>query len=285
MAQPREAGGRAHPRSRGENIASRKFPVYAPGSSPLTRGKRQPARRARRPKGLIPAHAGKTFAPTPSSPCSEAHPRSRGENAVLGMISIHENGSSPLTRGKLRERVFHVVKPGLIPAHAGKTTAASMRASRSSAHPRSRGENLEIANPRGEREGSSPLTRGKRAQARGVAERDGLIPAHAGKTQSQPDAAPDRWAHPRSRGENSYADKTDVTGSGSSPLTRGKQQKPLAYAQGHGLIPAHAGKTGPRWLVVSRGTAHPRSRGENSVASGCSHWSPGSSPLTRGKRP
>ena len=55
--------------------------------------------------------------------------------------------------------------PRLIPAHAGKTVGVFEAGCELRAHPRSRGENLEIANPRGEREGSSPLTRGKHAFA------------------------------------------------------------------------------------------------------------------------
>ena len=51
---------RAHPRSRGENLARRLVFLRCWGSSPLTRGK--PRRRGCSPhsRGLIPAHAGKT---------------------------------------------------------------------------------------------------------------------------------------------------------------------------------------------------------------------------------
>ena len=53
---------------------------------------------------------------------------------------------------------------------------------------------------------------------------------------------------------------------GSSPLTRGKLSDALRLAAHPGLIPAHAGKTPtslPRGVTPR---AHPRSRGENSVA-------------------
>ena len=71
--------------------------------------------------------------------------------------------------------------------------------------------------------------------------------------------------------------------SGSSPLTRGKQESRCTPPQAKRLIPAHAGKTGfrrrsRRWL-----TAHPRSRGENRRARAGLPLGPGSSPLTRGK--
>ena len=70
----------AHPRSRGENSARRRFALRAAGSSPLTRGKPpQP-----------PAPAGVQL----------AHPRSRGENETAEGVEIEARGSSPLTRGK-----------------------------------------------------------------------------------------------------------------------------------------------------------------------------------------
>ena len=49
------------------------------------------------------------------------------------------------------------------------------------------------------------------------------------------------------------------------------------------LIPAHAGKTSCGRSTARAGTAHPRSRGENSRCKRRRCWSAGSSPLTRGK--
>ena len=93
----------AHPRSRGENNRFSDGQKLATGSSPLTRGK--PVRvgwclaRAR----LIPAHAGKTGCGLPQLRRSWAHPRSRGENVLVPHVVIFWSGSSPLTRGKLRD--------------------------------------------------------------------------------------------------------------------------------------------------------------------------------------
>ena len=152
----------AHPRSRGENFAPVIPILMEIGSSPLTRGKpgsRSTERSARR---LIPAHAGKTvsfdFLPFPA----RAHPRSRGENSVEEHIGISEEGSSPLTRGKLGSGRQGRQNRGLIPAHAGKTSQRPSPRALGRAHPRSRGENVtEALDLTGER-GSSPLTRGKR---------------------------------------------------------------------------------------------------------------------------
>ena len=49
---------------------------------------------------LIPAHAGKTDRGCVPGGGLEAHPRSRGENAVNTKAISDQTGSSPLTRGK-----------------------------------------------------------------------------------------------------------------------------------------------------------------------------------------
>ena len=71
---------------------------------------------------------------------------------------------------------------------------------------------------------------------------------------------------------------------GSSPLTRGKRRRFREWPGRTRLIPAHAGKTRqcPPWFPDR--TAHPRSRGENSLRFFARVTRAGSSPLTRGKR-
>ena len=152
---------RAHPRSRGENIAPCFHVSHDAGSSPLTRGKLCVQRRAETFLGLIPAHAGKMKHITYLKRLTRAHPRSRGENTTLGPNCCPVSGSSPLTRGKLCVQRRAETFLGLIPAHAGKIWAAAFTVRSETAHPRSRGENeahnlLEMLNM-----GSSPLTRGK----------------------------------------------------------------------------------------------------------------------------
>ena len=132
----------AHPRSRGENGQRSAAYFAARGSSPLTRGK--PRGQAQRPRGpgLIPAHAGKTSRALSALGNLGAHPRSRGENGTASPQVMCAQGSSPLTRGK-RDRLPDLRrKPGLIPAHAGKTRRPCGKTRGSRAHPRSRGENM-----------------------------------------------------------------------------------------------------------------------------------------------
>ena len=131
--------------------------------------------------------------------------------------------------------------------------------------------------------GSSPLTRGKLDCVPVTGERAGLIPAHAGKTKPIRERILKLAAHPRSRGENVGAARTQRGDSGSSPLTRGKPRDHRPNARLRGLIPAHAGKTRPRRGRRGRRRAHPRSRGENRSARRALTPPSGSSPLTRGK--
>ena len=192
----------AHPRSRGENAPTPTAAVAPSGSSPLTRGKRAACSSETRASRLIPAHAGKTCLYTSFKLVSEAHPRSRGENAcIFGELEAH-GGSSPLTRGKLRGIWTRVLPGRLIPAHAGKTPCAGRSGTRSPAHPRSRGENKKTLEELSEAGGSSPLTRGKPTPNAYDTHLDGLIPAHAGKTVGGDPTGVPPGAHPRSRGEN-----------------------------------------------------------------------------------
>ena len=132
--------------------------------------------------------------------------------------------------------------------------------------------------------GSSPLTRGKPRLWACRSRLAGLIPAHAGKTQTRGRVSRPARAHPRSRGENVATDVRRANVSGSSPLTRGKLGGVGDDKHASGLIPAHAGKTRLAVRLASELGAHPRSRGENWAPSPASHTQAGSSPLTRGKR-
>ena len=283
--QRRDAGAHpaAHPRSRGENNHPDLLHSLPVGSSPLTRGK--------------PSLCSAASTPRP------AHPRSRGENRVMVSVPRLRTGSSPLTRGKLGRAcdAGHVGR--LIPAHAGKTSRVGSVCRERPAHPRSRGENASIGPPRPSDPGSSPLTRGKRSQARRHGVSGGLIPAHAGKTLTGSAARSIRRAHPRSRGENMLTRRSTTYLTGSSPLTRGKRRmsrgsaveygsSPLTRGKPRlcasmicrpGLIPAHAGKTGWTPDRACHRPAHPRSRGENARLACLSRRMVGSSPLTRGK--
>ena len=220
----RASGGRAHPRSCGENTPVSTCTISPRGSSPLMRGKPEHAGRNLRRRGLIPAHAGKTRACRAEPTSTRAHPRSRGENPPPLEVPKYAMGSSPLTRGK-PGRVHGVTERlGLIPAHAGKTPGHRTTTLSAKAHPRSCGENMAMPRSVRSRTGSSPLTRGKHELnlRSGLTER--LIPAQAGKTKFPVSCLVALGAHPRSRGENLRFGGLVPPDDGSSPLTRGKRR-------------------------------------------------------------
>ena len=235
--------GQAHPRACGENLTSEEKTRARQGSSPRMRGKRRRVRRVRLTGGLIPAHAGKTFARVMTRVRHWAHPRACGENLSTGEEDIILAGSSPRMRGKRPRELVEIPPRGLIPAHAGKTDWDHLRAAGSWAHPRACGENnkadIIVTNP----PGSSPRMRGKLwyfSKAQGEAR---LIPAHAGKTLWASSHRTTGPAHPRACGENGVRGTFSSAWSGSSPRMRGKPWFSFLSCGRLGLIPAHAGKT------------------------------------------
>ena len=186
-------------------------------------------------------------------------------------------------RGKHNTRWDELRGDGLIPAHAGKTLAAELGITQATAHPRACGENKICDFERSGSRGSSPRMRGKLAELQTLAERERLIPAHAGKTGAYRRASMMSEAHPRACGENRYTSLGPWALYGSSPRMRGKLCAACGGGYADGLIPAHAGKTLPRLMVARRARAHPRACGENVAQGqlGALPW--GSSPRMRGK--
>ena len=150
------------------------------GSSPLARGTFERKLLLWVRSRLIPARAGNIINLLVSIFILPAHPRSRGEHAILSLDPIITAGSSPLARGTypgLRQEV-HGVR--LIPARAGNICLPGLPASLGAAHPRSRGEHEGTDEIPEHYRGSSPLARGT---FRGWHYKVGLtrlIPARAG---------------------------------------------------------------------------------------------------------
>ena len=193
-------------------------------------------------------------------------------------------GSSPRVRGKRYEPEGGLVRTGLIPACAGKTSSPESSSGPLRAHPRVCGENTARPIPIGSGEGSSPRVRGKRQAQAWQALNRRLIPACAGKTTSRTQTAGASEAHPRVCGENALSRGLIHGLEGSSPRVRGKQTHGRRPGIEPRLIPACAGKTGSTIRYRRHGWAHPRVCGENSgpgTARACG-W--GSSPRVRGKR-
>ena len=91
----------------------------------------------------------------------------------------------------------------------------------SEAHPRSRGEHLLKSAQAKIFRGSSPLARGTRPDRVERATARRLIPARAGNIRKKRIMTFSASAHPRSRGEHSFANLRAPFTVGSSPLARG----------------------------------------------------------------
>ena len=170
---------------------------------------------------LIPARAGNTRARWRVLGRVSAHPRSRGEHALLRCVPWWCFGSSPLARGTLISFLAPIVAFRLIPARAGNTGSHTGGIVICPAHPRSRGEHMGNHSFLARGCGSSPLARGTHSFVlrRYCCAR--LIPARAGNTRSARHASKNFSAHPRSRGEHTTTFERNRKCPGSSPLARG----------------------------------------------------------------
>ena len=153
------------------------------------------------------------------------------------------------------------------------------------AHPRAGGENDGAAAKPQDPTGSSPRGRGKLDASPTPVLNLGLIPARAGKTDTQAKAPSRSAAHPRAGGENAPLAPTPERRPGSSPRGRGKRTRPIRGIRLPGLIPARAGKTTQTQRSSRPGEAHPRAGGENGSRRARRSTFSGSSPRGRRKRP
>ena len=194
-------------------------------------------------------------------------------------------GSSPHTRGALRQQ--HLPRPGggIIPAYAGSTRALNPGGVFSADHPRIRGEHSTYKIGTLKATGSSPHTRGAHHGSPSRSTWSRIIPAYAGSTRSAACRTPSRSDHPRIRGEHEIFSEYSIIGSGSSPHTRGALSPTGGIRVAWGIIPAYAGST-PTWPSSSETTPdHPRIRGEHLPRNRRKRPLRGSSPHTRGALP
>ena len=252
------------------------------GSSPLARGTQDLRPVPLLHRRFIPARAGNTSWPSRPACGSSVHPRSRGEHSTgFSPIPVW-SGSSPLARGTRREPPRGRPAPRFIPARAGNTSRAAPRPSRSSVHPRSRGEHATRPELTAASNGSSPLARGTRSECRELRGGHRFIPARAGNTEGCPRSRCRPSVHPRSRGEHHTFGPGDETIPGSSPLARGTRLPRLLGIEPFRFIPARAGNTPPEPPAPESPPVHPRSRGEHARRARIAWAFIGSSPLARG---
>ena len=176
----------------------------------------------------------------------------------------------------------HGGRSGIIPARAGFTKWSYCRVFARKDHPRSRGVYAKDVGVHRERDGSSPLARGLRADLAAVAYVLRIIPARAGFTGIRQGVHEEKPDHPRSRGVYTPSHSASHHAPGSSPLARGLRGPSRHPSRHGGIIPARAGFTHSAGLIPSVKEDHPRSRGVYATSTVRLSPDRGSSPLARG---
>ena len=131
-----------HPRLRGELGFYGGNAMKYIGSSPLTRGTQNQSVPQCRGIRFIPAYAGNSPLPSIPLPAPAVHPRLRGELVRNVLRRRRSLGSSPLTRGTLKDHGRCRTPSRFIPAYAGNSQTRAANSMIVSVHPRLRGELL-----------------------------------------------------------------------------------------------------------------------------------------------
>ena len=175
-------------------------------------------------------------------------------------------------------------REGIIPAHAGFTTAGRLGFLSTRDHPRTRGVYTRTTRTMNHHRGSSPHTRGLQHSVTIDGSFRGIIPAHAGFTWTLAFGIVIAMDHPRTRGVYPTTRRSSGMMPGSSPHTRGLLPQLPATRELGRIIPAHAGFTPGALPEGLPHGDHPRTRGVYRHRLGQRFPADGSSPHTRGLR-
>ena len=124
VAHSGRASDSDHPRIRGEHRRRAGRGIVPFGSSPHTRGARWRGAPSEQHHRIIPAYAGSTALRKMRSMAGKDHPRIRGEHRTAPNRSPKRSGSSPHTRGALRDGRYPLRLSRIIPAYAGSTSTS-----------------------------------------------------------------------------------------------------------------------------------------------------------------
>ena len=195
-----------------------------PGLSPLVRGKHDQGDFRRESPGSIPACAGETKNHPGRRWGHRVYPRLCGGNRLQYLTHQQRAGLSPLVRGKRRSNGSIKTRTGSIPACAGETESANVRAVTNRVYPRLCGGNTTKPESIYHYVGLSPLVRGKRLKDNRDKFFAGSIPACAGETIDGGPRHKMRWVYPRLCGGNHQRRGSGELALGLSPLVRGKHR-------------------------------------------------------------
>ena len=212
---------RDHPRACGAHPLLTTSSTVSRGSSPRMRGSHGFCDADVRVMGIIPAHAGLTWHAGGRKREGWDHPRACGAHLACRRTKTRRVGSSPRMRGSRRLSCWPAWLRGIIPAHAGLTWHRHDGGMRHRDHPRACGAHKLIIQNCNATWGSSPRMRGSPPLFSEADCRQGIIPAHAGLTESDEAAIPLDGDHPRACGAHAAFSWSKTCSLGSSPRMRG----------------------------------------------------------------
>ena len=190
-----------HPRVCGEKVWLRLYHLKQKGSPPRVRGKGGYRTAARRPLGITPARAGKSWTIPNLYTHNRDHPRACGEKPSATLPGRVTGGSPPRVRGKGRFQLAAERSIRITPARAGKSQLSAVRRKHYQDHPRACGEKIwEFSDIRFV-QGSPPRVRGKEIFVGPTLKVLGITPARAGKSCEMEDRREQGGDHPRACGE------------------------------------------------------------------------------------
>ena len=149
-----------HPRMRGERGSVCCTALMFSGSSPHARGTHAKRAEPWALRRFIPACAGNAETAWTVPGSTSVHPRMRGERRTLSHAVAWNCGSSPHARGTPDPWRRRIAQLRFIPACAGNAMGGGTWWTRSSVHPRMRGERTTSSAPVYCPPGSSPHARG-----------------------------------------------------------------------------------------------------------------------------
>ena len=168
-------------------------------------------------------------------------------------------------RGKAVPVAAVAVAAGITPACAGKSSRNETCWHRPWDHPCVCGEKRFASASLDAYWGSPPRMRGKDALPRPLPQKQGITPAHAGKSVFSENATSVLWDHPRACGEKGWDAALKTLILGSPPRMRGKVTCSSQGADGLRITPAHAGKRPLARAGCAPTWDHPRACGEKAA--------------------
>ena len=167
----------------GEKTIDREISSLTRGSPPRVRGKGQGFQVCKVARGITPAYAGKRIKLRKRHSICGDHPRACGEKFKICKNKKTHVGSPPRVRGKETAGRYTGRYSGIIPAYAGKSSAAAAARICARDHPRVCGEKWWITVPSTPPWGSPPRVRGKVPDPCIPTWQEGITPAYAGKSR------------------------------------------------------------------------------------------------------